>query len=244
MQKRMRKFIVLIFWSFFSFTPLFAQVSQYRLYTADSLFDAKRYTQALSKFEGVLQNNEYTPAMLLKMAYIHEGLGNIAKTQYFLNLYFLSTNDASALDKIAELAEKHNLRGYEDAGLAGRFFMLVQENVKYIIFVLAALLILSMAWLARAKRKTKRPVGPVIAVLLCIVFILNGFLGITKQETAIIAQPNTYLMSGPSAAADLVDIVEAGHKLTITGRKDVWLEAKLDGQTVYVKQEKLMLLTL
>jgi hypothetical protein len=244
MQKRMRKFIVLIFLSFFSFTPLFAQVSQYRLYTADSLFEAKRYTQALSKYEGVLQNNEYTPAMLLKMAYIHEGLGNIAKTQYFLNLYFLSTNDASALDKIAELAVKHNLRGYEDAGVVGQIIMMIQENVKYIIFVLAGLLMLSMAWLARAKRKTKRPVGPVIAVLLCIVFILNGFFGISKDDTAIIAQPNTYLMSGPSAGSDLVDIVDAGHKLTITGKKDVWLEARLDGQTVYVKQEKLMLLTL
>ncbi|GCC52756.1 SH3 domain-containing protein [Chryseotalea sanaruensis] len=244
MQKRMRKFIVLIFLSFFSFTPLFAQVSQYRLYTADSLFEAKRYTQALSKYEGVLQNNEYTPAMLLKMAYIHEGLGNIAKTQYFLNLYFLSTNDASALDKIAELAVKHNLRGYEDAGVVGQIIMMIQENVKQIIFVLAGLLMLSMAWLARAKRKTKRPVGPVIAVLLCIVFILNGFFGISKEETAIIAQPNTYLMSGPSAGSDLIDIVDAGHKLTITGKKDVWLEARLDGQTVYVKQEKLMLLTL
>lgn len=244
MQKRMRKFIVLIFLSFFLFTPLFAQVSQYRLYTADSLFEAKRYTQALSKYEGVLQNNEYTPAMLLKMAYIHEGLGNIAKTQYFLNLYFLSTNDASALDKIAEVAEKHSLRGYEDAGVVGQIIMMVRENVKYIIFALAALLILSLAWLARAKRKTKRPIGPIVAILLCIVFILNGYFGIRKEENAIIAQPNTYLMSGPSAAADLVDIVDAGHKLTITGKKDVWLEARLDGKTVYVKQEKLMLLTL
>ncbi|NBP68956.1 MAG: hypothetical protein EBR30_24890 [Cytophagia bacterium] len=244
MQKRMRKFIELIFLSFFSFTPLFAQVSEYRLQTADSLFEAQRYTQALSKFEGVLKNDEYTPAMLLKMAYIHEGLGNIAETQYFLNLYFLATNDASALDKIAELAEKHNLRGYEDAGVVGRVLMLVRENVSYILLAFGALLVLSFIWLVRAKRKNRRPIGPLTAVIFCSLLILNGFFRIQQSDTAIILQPNTYLMSGPSAGADLVEIVEAGHRLTIIGKKDVWLQARFDGREVYVKQEKLMMLTL
>lgn len=240
----MRKFIALIFISFFSSLPLLGQVSQYRLYTADSLFEAKRYTQALVKFEGVLKNSEYTPAMLLKMAYIHEGLGNIAETQYFLNLYFLSTNDASVLDKIAELAEKHRLRGYEDAGIVGQVLLLVRENVSYILLVLAALLVLSLAWLARAKRKSRRPVGPFAAVIICSLLILNGFFRIQREDTAIIAQPNTYLMSGPSAGADLIEIAEPGHRLTIIGKKDVWLKARFDGHEVYVKPEKLMLLTL
>lgn len=243
MQKRMRKFIELIFLSFFSFTPLFAQVSEYRLHTADSLFEAQRYTQALSKFEGVLKNGEYTPAMLLKMAYIHEGLGNIAETQYFLNLYFLSTNDASVLDKMSELADKHNLEGYSiDEGT--RLMIMIKQNAQYLLSALAAILLLSFSWLVYTRRTEKRPLAPFITTCLLAVVLLTSFLALQDEETCIVLQPNTYLMSGPSAGANLIEIIDAGHKLTITGKKDVWLKASWRDQDVYLKEEKLLPLTL
>jgi hypothetical protein len=243
MQKRMRKFIVLIFLSFFSFTPLFAQVSQYRLYTADSLFEAKRYTQALSKFEGVLKNGEYTPAMLLKMAYIHEGLGNIAKTQYFLNLYFISTNDASVLDKMSELADKNGLSGYE-IDESDRLMIIIKQNAQYLIGLLAALLLLSLSWLLYANRTEKRPLAPFISTIACAIILFLSFYALQDEETCIVLQPNTYLMSGPSAGANLIEIIDAGHKLTITGKKDVWIKASWRDQDVYLKEEKLLPLTL
>ncbi|MBK7650109.1 MAG: hypothetical protein IPJ20_04215 [Flammeovirgaceae bacterium] len=53
------------------------------------------------------ESGRYTPAMLLKMAYIQEGLGRISQSIYYLQLYYKATNDEQALSKIEELATKH-----------------------------------------------------------------------------------------------------------------------------------------
>ncbi len=239
MQKRASKIIALIFLSFFSAFPSLAQVSQYRLYTADSLFEAKRYTQALAKFEGVINNGEYTPAMLLKMAYIHEGLGNIAETQYFLNLYFLATNDASVNDKMMELADKNNLLGYQIED-EDRAMLFLQKNRQYIIMIVSGLLLLSFALLFYQKRAQKRPWVAFICVSACSVLLLICNSWLERENAYIIVQPNTYLMSGPSAGSDLVEIVEAGHKITIKGKEDIWLKGIWRDQVVYLREEKLL----
>jgi hypothetical protein len=238
MQKRLRNFIALIFLSFLSFPPALGQVSQYRLATADSLFEAKRYTQALSKFEGVSSNEEYTPAMLLKMAYIYEGLGNIAKTQYFLNLYFLATNDDSVLDKMEALATSHELEGYEVSDQL-RFWLFLEEFKSVYIFVLLGLAALSGAWAIRRKHMNKKIVFPLaVQGLLCL--SLLALLQLVKSsDQAIVLQPNTYVMSGPSSGADVLEVIDAGHRVQVLGRKDVWLQVRWRDQEAYLKEELL-----
>src|SRR3989337_2464064 len=90
-----------------------AQISGYRLKTADSLFQAKRYTQSLEHYEEILRQKQYSPAMLLKMAYVYEGLNQIGSAMYYLNLYYIATSDKSVLDKMDELATKYDLEGYQ-----------------------------------------------------------------------------------------------------------------------------------
>ena len=94
-----------------------AQTSGFRLKTADSLFQAKRYTQSLEHYEEILRQRQYSPAMLLKMAYIHEGLNNIGSAMYYLNLYYIATADETVVDKMDELATKFDLEGYVAARL-------------------------------------------------------------------------------------------------------------------------------
>src|SRR3954471_13835099 len=107
------KFLVMFFASAL-LGPFNAQAQQFshRLAVADSLFSTKQYTQSLEQYKTVLDQRQYTPAMLLKMAYIQEGLSNIGPSMYYLNLYFLSSNDKSALKKMEDMATKYNLKGY------------------------------------------------------------------------------------------------------------------------------------
>ena len=42
--------------------------------------------------------------MLLKMAYIQEGLNHVGQALYYLNLYYLASKDKSVLGKMEELA--------------------------------------------------------------------------------------------------------------------------------------------
>src|SRR3970040_613357 len=74
MQKGVLKIAAIMAFLMVSATGAIAQTSSFRLYTADSLFRAKQFTQSLRHYEAMLENKEFTPAMLLKMAYIHEGL--------------------------------------------------------------------------------------------------------------------------------------------------------------------------
>ena len=79
----------------------------------DSLYSGRKYTQAFEVYQSLHAGGQYSPTMLLKMAYIQEGLGHLGESMYYLNLYFLATDDAQALKKMEELAQKNNLEGYE-----------------------------------------------------------------------------------------------------------------------------------
>src|ERR1041385_4283576 len=91
------KFIVII--TFFFFCQCSNAQSQ-KIIQADSLFRAKQYMQSLEVYQSLFSEQRYSPAMLLKMAYIQEGLGKIGQTLYYLKLYHVATDDEQALRKI------------------------------------------------------------------------------------------------------------------------------------------------
>lgn len=236
-QRGCLKIVVLTIILHLSASPLAdAQIYRFRLQTADSLFQAKRYTQSLEHYEEILSQQYYTPAMLLKMAYIYEGLNQMGSAMYCLNLYYLATNDEAVLTKMDEIARKFNLEGYETTD-ADRFWSFYLENHLWISFSLAALVILVISIMFHTRtRLHKRPIGSAIAaVLLCAILFLHQHYGSVRSQ-AIIASATTYLMDGPSAGASVVNIVGDGHRVQVLGKKDVWLKIRWDDEVAYVKQ--------
>jgi uncharacterized protein YgiM (DUF1202 family) len=47
-------------------------------------------------------------------------------------------------------------------------------------------------------------------------------------------------MSGPSAGANVVTLINEGHKLKITGKKDVWLKVEWLDKEAYVKENQVL----
>ena len=92
-----------------------AQSHTAELKKADSLFQAKQYTQSFELYTSVLKEKQYSPAMLLKMAYIQEGLGHTSMSLYYLHLYYLASHDDQALTKMEEIASKNGLEGYQSS---------------------------------------------------------------------------------------------------------------------------------
>lgn len=229
-------FILLIFIGF----SATAQTS-HRLRTADSLFTAKRYTQSFEHYKEILRQNQYTPAMLLKMAYIKEGLLQIGPALYYLNLYYIATSDKSALEKMNELASKYNLQGYETSD-ADRALSFYHDYQPYITAVLAALMIFMLSLSVYTKLKLrKKPVASfvVLAVLAIVMFVNINFTEKAMRK-GIVATPSTYIMSGPSAAADVIEIIGDGHRVEILGEKDVWTKVSWDGNVGYVRHNALL----
>ncbi len=215
-----------------------------KLVLADSLFKAKRYTQSFDLYESILrEDRKSSPAMLLKMAYIREGLNNPADALYYLNLYYLKTSDKDVLEKMEKLAGDKGLRGYEFNDF--EFFKTIfYRYYQYLIIFLFALALLLLALAYHQKfKKHNRPVLPaagMVVVLILLFYTLNFGL---KYDRGIIMEDRTYLMQGPSAGAEVLTIVNKGHRLEIDGEEDVWIRTKWDNRTVYVKNNKLRPIT-
>jgi hypothetical protein len=217
-----------------------AQTTSFRLKTADSLFRLKQYTQSFEHYEQMLKQKEYTPAMLLKMAYIQEGLLHTGQSMYYLSLYYIATRDKTTLEKMQELATKYNLQGYETSQ-TDQFLSFYQDYHIYISFVLVAFMIMILTFVIHTRRRlNERPVFSFIFL-----FVITGGLMVhlyygDQISPGIVTNPSTYLMSGPSAAASVIKIIGDGHRIEILGREDVWLKIQWEEKTVFVKENNLL----
>ena len=216
-----------------------AQTLSYHLAKADSLFHQKRYTQSMDLYRSIFEKNQFTPSMLLKMAYIEEGLDHVAQAMYYLNLYYHVTKDDRAAAKISEMATKHNLLGYEFSDTE-RVLSFYADHSREITIALASCAVLVFSLMIYQRRRKVRPVGSALLLL-----VIGAVLALhtnyrMNQRSAIVALPNTYIMSGPSAGSSVVRILSDGHKLEITGEHDVWFRVQWDGKEVYVKKDHLL----
>lgn len=199
---------------------------------ADSLFATRQYTQALEEYEALHTSGRWSPAMLLRMAYIQEGLGRLGESLYYLNLYTLATNDDQATRKMAELAEKNHLEGYEEDAWEA-FSAPLREYYMPITALLAALAVFILAY-ALYKREFSMP-------LMCAQLALMLVLSLHVQygepiQRAIVTRPQTYVMNGPSGGSQVLGIINEGNQLRIQGQQDVWLKVRWRDREAYIKE--------
>jgi hypothetical protein len=239
MQSRRLK-ILLIFLTHMAVAgTALGQTATHRLKAADSLFVGKRYTQSFEQYESILKQRQYSSAMLLKMAYIQEGLNHVGQAMYYLNLYYLASHDKTAMYKMEELADKYSLTGYK----TNDFDQLLSVyhdfyNPISIVFSALALLFLSLVFYIKVRRKKTPIVSFIFLILILLNFGSHLYVG-DKIESAIITSPHAYLMDGPSAGATLIEVVGDGHRVEVIGRRDVWLKIRWDNVTGYVRNTAL-----
>ena len=210
------------------------------LLRADSLFQQKRYTQSFEIYQSLFDSHHYTPAMLLKMAYIQEGLNRIAQCAYYLNLYYLASQDESALVKLEELADKYHLDGYQSSETDKFFTLYSQYRNQISITLAAAIILLVIICVVQRVQFADKPYavwGCLVA--LSIAFLVHLNLG-ERQSQAIIVNNNSYLMDNPSAGASVINIVRDGHKVQVLGKKDVWMRIEWGEGEAYIKENNLL----
>lgn len=205
------------------------------LATADSLFAARQYTQALDGYLALHRQGTWSQAMFLKMAYIEEALGRLGESLYYLNLYALASHDPEALTKMEEMADKNHLEGYT-ANANPIIGALRQYYVQIAGLLLALALLLTALQVNRVRRHLS--FSPVLATLLLV--LLAGLFVHTQYsrntDLAIVTHAGTYLMSGPSSAASVVEIIGEGHQVRVLGQQDVWLRVNWKNGEAYVRE--------
>ncbi len=235
MQTEILKILLILFFPLFSL----GQTTQQKIKHADSLYKAKQFTQSFAIYQSLLAQNQYSPAMLLKMAYIQEGLGHQGLCLYYLNLYQRASDDHQATTKMEELANKYRLQGYQSSN-SPRFIHYLQKNSLRLTAGLCTINFLFFSLLFYQKRKGKSTVAATLLLIFfsVLVFAVTNWGG--KQAQVIVSSGATYLMSGPSAGASVTAILDEGHRLTVHGQKDVWLKVIWKDQDAYVKQNNVM----
>ena len=218
-----------------------AQDNARDLEVADSLFNERKYTQSFEIYDRILKSESLTsPAMLLKMAYIKEGLGDYSNALYYLNLYYLQTHNKRALRKMEDLAKKYNLEGYKYTDV--EFFM----NVFYryysaIVYGLSGLVLILIGYMVYKKLRMKVNPGFSMFYLFITVGLLFYVVNFGKRyQKGIIISPDTYLMDGPSSGAKLVAIADMGHRVHVLGKDDVWVKVEWEGGTAYIKENNIL----
>ena len=244
MQNVIIKKVLFFVLFFFPFNDLlYAQKYYEQMQQADLLFEKQAYTEALLLYEQVLaQSGQASPAMLLKMAYIEEGLQNYTKALYYFNLYYAYKPNQQVIEKMKEIAVQHNLKGYEFKD-ADFFIVLYEQYYKYILLALLSLCCITLlSMIFKIIKREYLPSRHLVGFLLFLIIVFL-FLNIRKNvPRAIIAQDNVYLMDAPSAGAKLITIMNKGHRLEVQDKQDIWLQVKFSNQKAFVRKQNVLLI--
>lgn len=231
-------FAVLVLVGFLQSPAADAQSYDFRLKMADSLFYQRKYTQSLELYKGIFDEKAYSPAMLLKMAYVEEGLGHTAMSLYYLNSYYQLTRNEKALEKMEETATAFQLRGYEITPL-DRFLMFLKiYRLPVIVFLAFGTFLFGIS---AFRTKGKDMQWFVVVVQFVFAAALLFFINIDlTQNSGIISKSPVYVMSGPSSGSKVVAIIGDGHRLDVEGTKDVWVKITWEGKDGWVKESTLL----
>ena len=173
--------------------------------------------------------------MLLKMAFIKEGLGDYTNALYYLNLYYLKTYNKKALKKMENLAEQNKLSGYNYDDV--EFFLnLYYQYQLQIDLLVAGLMFMFFGILIYQKRTKKLSPGLPRVVYICLLLTLLIINNFARERTkAIVTASEAYLMKGPSPGADVVEVISQGHRVDILDQDDVWVKISWNEEEAFIK---------
>lgn len=206
-----------------------------QLLVADSLFAQRSYKEALEIYQSNYELGIYSPSMLLKMAFITEGIGDKEKATLYLSKYYDLNPNPQTITKIKSLTNQTELIGYEvSEGM--RFVLFLVEYKEIIVGSLTLILIFSLIflWTKGNKLNEARFYWPSI-FLVAFIFAINNFL--KSQNAALVTKSPTLIVSKPSAGGEMVDWVEPGHRVKIRASKDIWYEVEWKEKIAYIRKD-------
>ncbi|MCS6823293.1 MAG: hypothetical protein NZ529_03290 [Cytophagaceae bacterium] len=203
---------------------------------ADSLFEKKMFIESYDIYTRIWNSGAYTDQMLLKMAFINEGLGNYTMALYYLDIYYSITKKRAVLQKMDYLAARYNLSGYEYTDWS--FFLSLYAQYEYhIMYAVLALLLIYMIYSSFLPEKRRRRSFIVVTMISSVLFVFYTF--DLSPDEAIVSN-DALLMSAPSAGAQVRGNIKKGNKITVRSYHDIWCAIRVNGKRYYVRNSNLL----
>tara|TARA_B100001741_G_scaffold49845_1_gene37700 strand:- start:2210 stop:2917 length:708 start_codon:yes stop_codon:yes gene_type:complete len=226
---------ILIFFLIFVTTNILAN-DKYLLNEGDSLFKLRKYVDAKKIYEKLYyEKNYFSDAMLLKLSFIEEGIGNYEKALIYLSKHYYQTNNKETSTKIKSIAKKNELIGFEQNDLS-LILNAYNKNIYLIHSILVVILVLYL--IIGEKKDTSYHIRfMIISVLVLAIMNFN----LTKKQ-GIVDQDNTYIMNGPSSGSDVYSIIKKGNKLKISKEYSIWYEVIFENKKKYIRKKNISLI--
>jgi hypothetical protein len=233
--------VFLAIFSTFLAKPAYALADKTMLATADSLFQKQHFSQAFDIYAQILEEQQlYSPQMLLKMAYIKEGLHDYTGAMYYLHLFYTKEPSRSVLRKMEELAQAHRLQGYEYNDLQFFKTQLSKHYMRILELMLLAAVVTGTVMLLSWRKGYKFTSIFKAGFTLYLLFILYYINFLDLGDAGIIKNNHVAIMSAPSAGGSWLATATEGHKVPITGEQDIWYEIKWKGEKAYIRKNNVL----
>ena len=208
---------------------------------ADSLFEEKKYTDAKLLYEDLYFSKEFSSDdILIKLAFINEGLKKPEWTLFFLEKYLKEhPKDDKIKAQISNIATKNNLNGYEYDDLQRMIEWVTPYRVHIGVSIFIIYLALILFLLLKKQLKQQGIVTTILGVLLFITFI---YVKEDKDKKYGVIIKESLLMDQPSAGGNLINTYVPGHKVEVLEEIDIWNKVSIEGQELYLLKEQLIII--
>lgn len=209
---------------------------------ADSLYKSENYTGAEVLYEqNLAKTKNPSNQFFLKLASIKEKKGDFLKTLYYLNKAYEQNPNGKILAKLSEMATLHEVKGYE----LSDFNFLILFYKQYSGFLVALLLLLGIyIFVILFIKKYKSNYIPINQKVFLIVYLIGIGLLLNlpdKYHQGIINHDGVLLRSEPSAAAQIEETIDKGHRLNVLGGNDIWRRVYWNDKFLYLKESDIWL---
>ena len=226
---------ILIFFLIFVTTNILAN-EKYLLNEGDSLFKLRKYFDAKKIYENLYyEKNYFSDAMLLKLSFIEEGIGNYEKALIYLSKHYYQTHNKETSTKIKSIAKKNELIGFEQNDLS----LILNAYNKNIYLIHSILVIILVLYLIIGGKKDINYHIRFMIISVLVLAIMN--FNLTKKQ-GIVDQDNTYIMNGPSSGSDVYSIIKKGNKLKISKEYSIWYEVIFENKKKYIRKKNISLI--
>jgi hypothetical protein len=244
MQNYLAKFCAFFLISFLTFAQsAYSQKLTSDIKVADSLYNKGAYLKSMAIYRKILnEEQQYSPQMLLKMAYMEEALHHYANSMYYLNLYYNLHPNRAVLRKMEEVARTQGLTGYEYHD--SDFF--ITQFKKYYMKLLEILLIVAVATVTIMALKRRQAFFKSayfrVAFLVYLAALLYYINLLSFRKYGISKTSQAALMTEPSAAGKWFATLSSGNRLQVTNETDIWYEVEWKNQKAFIRKQNLRLL--
>ncbi|MGM0579630.1 MAG: tetratricopeptide repeat protein [Bacteroidota bacterium] len=215
----------------------FTQSLEKELVKADSLYEKKQYLSAVKIYDKIFQEGHSSPAMLLKLAKIEEGMGNLGQSMFYLEKYYQLTKDENALNYLEDTTDEIAAIGF-DYGLIYKADLFYKEWKLYFQLFFSIVIFLGLGLMIKNHNSTpkKNNYFAMAIIPILIVAFLNNYNG---KSDAIVTITPSYLLEGPSSGANLVEKVNTPAKIQVKNQIDVWSKVIFEEKEAYIKTSQI-----